>query len=71
MLLFLAHNTLLTIPLFGYGIYLIISVIEITIKQSFLLALLSAPIIFITHIVYGFNFIKGLLTFNDPKPNLR
>ncbi len=71
VLLLLMHNSFLSIPLLGYVIYLIISLIEIALKQSLLLTLLSAPIIFITHIVYGFYFIKGLLTFNDPKPNLR
>lgn len=69
--LFFTKNNLLVIPLFGYGVYLMISLIEISLKQNVLLALLSIPIIFITHIVYGFNFIRGLFTFKDPKPKLR
>ena len=69
--LFFSQNKLFLLPLIFYLFYLILAFIEILIKQRFIFGILSIPIIFITHIVYGFNFIKGLFTFKDPEPKLR
>ena len=65
------YNNLFLIPLCMYGFYLLASLIEISFKQNLIFGVLSIPIIIITHIVYGFNFIKGLFTVKDPKPKLR
>lgn len=65
------YNSFLMVPLYFYGFYLLIALLEISLKQKLIFGLLSIPIIIITHIIYGFNFIKGLLTLKDPEPKLR
>lgn len=69
--LLFVYSNLFLIPLCIYGFYLLASLIEISFKQNLIFGVLSIPIIIITHIVYGFNFIKGLFTVKDPKPKLR
>jgi cellulose synthase/poly-beta-1,6-N-acetylglucosamine synthase-like glycosyltransferase len=57
-----AHYQLLVTPLFAYlalGIYLIIS--SFLHSTNSILALLTFPVLFLTHVVYGTMFIKGFI----------